>query len=102
MQAVFAEAANQRTKEKAQQLLKSYSLRSIKVRASRLLLLYIIPTLSQNIFWKLGNTDPYRAISFDILHAHHAGLWGDHLWPEVQRLVAETPGRSETRSVDEL
>jgi hypothetical protein len=50
----------------------------------------------------MENTDPYRAVSFDALHAHHSGLWGRHLWPEIQRLTSAKPTRTEIKSVDEL
>jgi hypothetical protein len=38
----------------------------------------------QNVFWNIANSDPYRALSFDRLHAHAGGLWGDHLFSEIK------------------
>ena len=35
----------------------------------------------KNAFLELKNTDPYKALSFDRLHAFHAGLFGKHMWP---------------------
>ncbi|KAJ7735230.1 hypothetical protein B0H14DRAFT_3613738 [Mycena olivaceomarginata] len=37
-----------------------------------------------NVFWNIANSDPHRAISFDRLHSHHSGLWGDHLFPQLK------------------
>ncbi|KAJ6625396.1 hypothetical protein B0H10DRAFT_2174251 [Mycena sp. CBHHK59/15] len=42
-----------------------------------------------NIFWKIGNTDPHRALSFDCLHAYHGGLWGDHLFSQIKLRVTD-------------
>ncbi|KAF8166643.1 hypothetical protein K438DRAFT_2065546 [Mycena galopus ATCC 62051] len=33
-----------------------------------------------NVFWNVAYSDPHHAISFDWLHSHHSGLWGDHLF----------------------
>ncbi|KAJ7243981.1 hypothetical protein C8J57DRAFT_1452331 [Mycena rebaudengoi] len=33
-----------------------------------------------NVFWNIARTDLHRALSFDRLHAHAGGLWGDHLF----------------------
>ncbi|KAJ7860668.1 hypothetical protein B0H14DRAFT_2576448 [Mycena olivaceomarginata] len=38
----------------------------------------------ENVFWNIANSDPHRAISFDRLHSHHSGLWGDHLFPQLK------------------
>ena len=43
------------------------------------LILYHITPIEQNVFWKLENSDPYRALSFDRLHAFHLGLFEDHI-----------------------
>ncbi|KAJ7351162.1 hypothetical protein DFH08DRAFT_992342, partial [Mycena albidolilacea] len=37
-----------------------------------------------NVFWNIANSDPHRAISFDRLHSHHSGLWGDHLFTQLK------------------
>ncbi|KAK0207308.1 hypothetical protein IW262DRAFT_1302901 [Armillaria fumosa] len=36
-----------------------------------------------NAFWNVEDCDPFRALSFDSLHAHDNGLFGDHLRSEV-------------------
>ncbi|KAJ7713252.1 hypothetical protein B0H16DRAFT_1810756 [Mycena metata] len=33
-----------------------------------------------NVFWNVAHSDAHRAISFDRLHSHQSGLWGDHLF----------------------
>jgi len=45
--------------------------------------------VSKNVFWKHPYCDVHRALSFERMHAHHAGLWGKHLWKEVQFWIAE-------------
>ena len=35
----------------------------------------------------MGNTDLYKALSWDRLHAYHLGLFGDHLWPQFKLIV---------------
>ncbi|KAJ7814830.1 hypothetical protein B0H14DRAFT_3090067 [Mycena olivaceomarginata] len=37
-----------------------------------------------NIFWNVANSDPHHAISFDRLHSHHSGIWGDHLFTQLK------------------
>ncbi|KAF8217280.1 hypothetical protein K438DRAFT_1954122 [Mycena galopus ATCC 62051] len=37
-----------------------------------------------NVFWKVAYSDPHHAISFDRLHSHHSGLWGDHLFGQIK------------------
>ncbi|KAL4248361.1 hypothetical protein ABKN59_009698 [Abortiporus biennis] len=41
----------------------------------------------ENAFWNVANSNPHHTLSFDHLHAYHLGLFGDHLWPELQILV---------------
>jgi len=71
-------------KEKEKQL-KVYSLRDVEVwclyqsRLSTNLLL-----ASQNCFWKVSHCNIHQALSFDCLHSDNAGMWGDHLWSELQ------------------
>ncbi|KAJ6553880.1 hypothetical protein B0H10DRAFT_1848583, partial [Mycena sp. CBHHK59/15] len=52
-----------------------------------------------NIFWKIGNTDPHRALSFDRLHAYHGGLWGDHLFSQIKLRVTDK-GRESIVKID--
>ncbi|KIK66841.1 hypothetical protein GYMLUDRAFT_69898 [Collybiopsis luxurians FD-317 M1] len=33
-----------------------------------------------NVFFKLPNSDPYSAVSFDNLHLKYGGLWADHIF----------------------
>ncbi|KAI0073150.1 hypothetical protein K474DRAFT_1710969 [Panus rudis PR-1116 ss-1] len=53
----------------------------------------------QNAFWIVENSDPFKAVSFDRLHAYHEGLWGKHIWPELQKHI-ELLGREAAQSVD--
>ncbi|KAI0677658.1 hypothetical protein C8Q78DRAFT_962196, partial [Trametes maxima] len=62
------------SKEAAEALLKPVGLRPI-----------------ENVFWKIPYCDPYKALSFDQLHAYDGGLFSDHLFKEFQEIVAEAP-----------
>ena len=44
--------------------------------------------------------DPYRALSFDRLHANHLGLFKDHLWGTMKELV-QAEGRTAVGQVDD-
>ncbi|KAJ7742490.1 hypothetical protein DFH07DRAFT_750448 [Mycena maculata] len=46
-----------------------------------------------NVFWNVANSDPHKAISFDRLHSHHSGLWGDHLFGQLKLHVSNLSGR---------
>ncbi|KAJ7757236.1 hypothetical protein DFH07DRAFT_868144 [Mycena maculata] len=52
-----------------------------------------------NAFWKVGNSDPHRAISYDPLHADDGGFWGDHLFAQIKARVTEL-GRSAIVKID--
>jgi len=41
----------------------------------------------QSVFWSLGNSDPYKALSFDRLHTNNLGMFGDHLWKVMKQIV---------------
>ncbi|KAG1837830.1 hypothetical protein F4604DRAFT_1601105 [Suillus subluteus] len=68
-------------KEKEQQL-KAYSLRDV-----------------ENCFGKVSYCDVHRALSFDRLHTNNAGMWGDHLWSELQFWL-EDLGREAVVKID--
>lgn len=66
--------------------------------------LYLLDKLEsdlQNVFWEIANSDPFRALSFDRLHAHQSGLFGKHLWSELQDRIKEG-GRQVIKEVDDL
>ncbi|OJA20946.1 hypothetical protein AZE42_03510 [Rhizopogon vesiculosus] len=68
-------------KEKEQQL-KAYSLRDV-----------------ENCFWKVSHCDVHQALSFDRLHTNNTGMWGDHLWSELQFWLKEL-GREAVVKID--
>ncbi|KIJ34091.1 hypothetical protein M422DRAFT_182538, partial [Sphaerobolus stellatus SS14] len=41
----------------------------------------------KNSFWRLSNSDPYMAYSYDILHALDSGEWGKHQWPLLLKIL---------------
>jgi len=65
------------------ELLKAYGLRPV-----------------DNIFWRINNSDVHAALSFDRLHAHHAGLFGKHLWEELQERITDL-GRQAVKQLDD-
>ncbi|KAI6006349.1 hypothetical protein F5J12DRAFT_905767 [Pisolithus orientalis] len=44
-----------------------------------------------NVFWKVENSEPEEAVSFDRLHALHDGLFGHHLLKELKILLSKLP-----------
>ncbi|KAJ7887705.1 hypothetical protein B0H13DRAFT_2235087 [Mycena leptocephala] len=36
--------------------------------------------LTENFFWSLSNSDPYRSYTYDVLHGDDLGKWGKHLY----------------------
>ncbi|KAG1736663.1 uncharacterized protein EDB91DRAFT_1238031 [Suillus paluster] len=44
--------------------------------------------------------DVFHALCFDRLHTHHEGLWGKHLWIELQKWINEA-GRQAATMIDE-
>ncbi|KAJ6523086.1 hypothetical protein DFH09DRAFT_1421223 [Mycena vulgaris] len=52
-----------------------------------------------NVFWKISNTDPHEAISYDPLHADDGGLWGAHLFVQFKARVTEL-GRAAIVKID--
>ncbi|KIJ39542.1 hypothetical protein M422DRAFT_257594 [Sphaerobolus stellatus SS14] len=47
----------------------------------------------KNAFWKINNSSPYDAYSYDLLHAFDAGEWGKHLWPLVLEVLKPVKDR---------
>ncbi|KAJ7707650.1 hypothetical protein B0H17DRAFT_1033442 [Mycena rosella] len=47
----------------------------------------------ENVFWHVAHSDPHHAISFDRLHSHQSGLWGDHLFGQIKLHVGKLGGR---------
>ncbi|EIW74668.1 hypothetical protein CONPUDRAFT_67069, partial [Coniophora puteana RWD-64-598 SS2] len=70
--AVYEEAMSARNTTVKEETLKKYGLRPV-----------------QNAFWKLKYTDVHMAISWDRMHAHHHGLWGNHLWKAVKACAGD-------------
>ncbi|KIJ42288.1 hypothetical protein M422DRAFT_254693 [Sphaerobolus stellatus SS14] len=49
--------------------------------------------LVQNAFWKIANSDPYLAYSYDMLHAFDSGEWGKHQWPLLRETILDGAGK---------
>ena len=56
---------------------------------------------TKNAFWSVALSDPHAALAFDRLHTFHGGLFGRHLWPELQ-VIIEALGRGAMATVNEL
>ncbi|KAJ7078038.1 hypothetical protein B0H15DRAFT_789221 [Mycena belliarum] len=81
-QQILEEARAKRTVTEREELLKQNGLRDV-----------------DNVFWKIGNTDPHEAISYDPLHADDGGFWGDHLFAQFKARITEQ-GRAATVKID--
>lgn len=44
--------------------------------------------------------DPYKATSWDGLHAHDSGLFGDHIWAEIKRILTAL-GKKQSKQLDD-
>ncbi|KAJ7263191.1 hypothetical protein B0H12DRAFT_1209494 [Mycena haematopus] len=80
-----------RTSTKAQEAVKRA--RSLNAEAREDLLKDMGLRNVDNVFWKVAHSDPYHAISFDRLHSHRSGLWGDHLFSVIKLHVEKLGGR---------
>ena len=104
MKQVYHEAEEMETTER-EDLLKSYGLRYVVV--CQVLSCYLSThTIShihiwQNVFWGLKHSDPYRALSFDRLHAFHLGLFKGHIWEALKQEI-KAAGRAVIKKVDDL
>ncbi|KAJ7099080.1 hypothetical protein C8R44DRAFT_642451, partial [Mycena epipterygia] len=78
---ILEEAQTLRTAAEREELLKDNSLRNV-----------------ENVFWKINNTDPHTACSFDRLHAY-GGLWTDHLFAQIKLRVTKK-GRNAIAKID--
>ncbi|KAG2114095.1 hypothetical protein BD769DRAFT_1630026 [Suillus cothurnatus] len=73
-----------RSMEEAKEALRIY--RHSKAQGEELLkILGLRPV--ENVFWIVSYSDPHDALSFDRLHALHAGLW-KHLLGELKKILA--------------
>ncbi|KAJ7099596.1 hypothetical protein B0H15DRAFT_1002950 [Mycena belliarum] len=54
---------------------------------------------AENVFWRIANSDPHKACSFDRLHAY-GGLWTDHIFAQIKLRVLEK-GRPAIIKIDE-
>ncbi|KIM72356.1 hypothetical protein PILCRDRAFT_93491 [Piloderma croceum F 1598] len=66
MRQVYYNSREAPTKTAAEDILKAHGLHATK-----------------NAFWRLNNSDPYNASSYNTLHSDDSGKWGHHLWPLV-------------------
>ncbi|KIJ34500.1 hypothetical protein M422DRAFT_263469 [Sphaerobolus stellatus SS14] len=47
----------------------------------------------ENAFWKIHNSDPSAAYSYDVLHTFDLGEWGKHMWPLVLSVLGHVKNR---------
>jgi hypothetical protein len=82
-QGLLQEADNMQTREAAENLLKDYGLRDVKVISFRLVCVALADG-AKNSMWTVENSDPHKATSWDQMHAYAGGLWDDHIWKEIK------------------
>lgn len=99
---LLRKARRKYTKAKREKKLKSQSLRDVEV--SIIWIPYFwnqVHSVTQQNSLNLSKLlDVFRALCFDRLHTHHEGLWGKHLWIELQKCVNEV-GRHAATKIDE-
>ncbi|KDQ16697.1 hypothetical protein BOTBODRAFT_97965, partial [Botryobasidium botryosum FD-172 SS1] len=44
-------------------------------------------SLRNNAFWRMYNSCPHRALSYDVLHFIESGFWGKHMWVEFLGII---------------
>ncbi|KAJ7872619.1 hypothetical protein B0H14DRAFT_3563204, partial [Mycena olivaceomarginata] len=71
MKQVYENALVARNKTEQENLLKSFGLH-----------------LTENFFWSLSHSDPYRSYTYDILHCDDLGKWGK-LYPLLLRVLQD-------------
>ncbi|KIO04654.1 hypothetical protein M404DRAFT_26107 [Pisolithus tinctorius Marx 270] len=58
--------------------------------------------LVANVFWKVENSEPEEAVSFDRLHALHDGLFGHHSLEELEILLSKLPRKYAAQLEEQL
>ncbi|KAK0213712.1 hypothetical protein IW262DRAFT_1467055 [Armillaria fumosa] len=56
----------------------------------------------ENVFWNIKDCDPFCSLSFDPLHAHDNGLFGDHLRSEVVSRIGALGAESVGQANDQI
>ncbi|KAJ7217054.1 hypothetical protein GGX14DRAFT_358335 [Mycena pura] len=41
----------------------------------------------ENAFWEIENSDPYKSVSYDLLHSDDLGKFGKKIWPAIQKVL---------------
>ena len=90
------ERARSMRAEEREALLKSMGLRNVDV-TTQIAQSFLCWLFSENVFWQVENSDPYQALSFDRLHSHHSGLWGDHLFSQIKLHIKSLEGRQDSK-----
>ena len=97
-QVILQAARKQKYATDREDALKALSLRDVDVCYFPYFSGPNLPYPQQNVFWKIANSDPYAALSFDRLHTFPSGLFRHHLWPKLQAHV-EALGREASVAV---
>ncbi|KAK0484117.1 hypothetical protein EDD18DRAFT_1361964 [Armillaria luteobubalina] len=84
-QEILADAAAILTKGARNKFLSGFGLRNI-----------------ENVFWNIEECDPFCSLSFDPLHAHDNGLFGDHLRGELISQIGALGGESVGQADDQI
>ncbi|KAJ7615573.1 hypothetical protein FB45DRAFT_690887, partial [Roridomyces roridus] len=70
METIWKEAKAMRFKTKQEEHLQNYGLHD-----------------TQNTFWRIKHSCPYRSISYDMLHSDDMGKFGKRLWPRLKEVM---------------
>lgn len=90
MKEVLESARGQRLLTEKEEILKNHRLRDVDVRHPFYSLHTVLSLMmSKNVFWRIWNSDPHAALSFDRLHTFPGGIFC-HLWDHVQSLLKDS------------
>ncbi|KIJ46695.1 hypothetical protein M422DRAFT_249859 [Sphaerobolus stellatus SS14] len=92
MQEVFRKAKDAASASSRENILKEYGLHLVKWTDHAPLL--------KNAFWQFGNSDPYAAYSYDMLHSFDSGEWGKHQWPLLLKILTASEQARLSKNID--
>ncbi|KAJ7581540.1 hypothetical protein C8J56DRAFT_1057519 [Mycena floridula] len=72
MRAAFIRASIAPTAAKKEEILQDFGMHDI-----------------DHFLWDFEHSDPYQAVSYDVLHFDDTGKWGKHLWPLLLEVLRE-------------
>jgi len=102
MKTVLRDARGEKYLKDRKAKLKAVGLRDVDVRLRFYYPRFVpLPTTRKNVFWKIKNSDPFEALSFDRLHTLPGGMFRHHLWGDLKKCIEEL-GREAAAKIDDM